>query len=196
MTSLDDLIKKARHLRTEGHSPGQIADELALSLETVTWLLTRDDSTSESPRDVHINWSTVSSDGFLLEQSAIMLTHLFTSRQEELPTTIIGISMSGIALSTCIATAMRSRLAIFHPADHGNGCTKGSLLGNFAEVNGETCLIVDDVITSGKSLREVIEYLKIHGATPVGCCVLFDKRGIQHIDGIAVYSLYKISRID
>ena len=198
MTSLDDLIEKARELRTEGHSPGQIADELSLSLETITWLLTQDNSTCETPRDVHIDWTDVSSDALLLEQSAMMLKRLFTIHTKNIapPTTIIGIAVSGIPLATCMATTMQSKLAIFHPAKHNAEYTTGTLSGNFAGVRGETCLIVDDVITSGKTLQDVIRYLRSRGATPVGCCVLFDKRGIRYLDEIDVYSLYKISRID
>jgi len=199
MTSLDDLIEKARHLRTEGHSPGQIADELSLSLETITWLLTQDTNhMSESPRDVHIDWTQVSSNSVLLAQSAMMLKDLFTihTRGQTPPTTIIGIAISGIPIATCMATAMQSRLAIFHPAKHDGEQTTGSLSGNFAGIKGETCLIVDDVITSGKTLHDVISYLRSRGATPVGCCVLFDKRGIRTIDEIDIYSLYTISRID
>jgi orotate phosphoribosyltransferase-like protein len=41
MSSLDDLVGRAKMLLAEGHSPGQIADELSLSMETVTWLLTQ-----------------------------------------------------------------------------------------------------------------------------------------------------------
>jgi len=44
MSSLDELIERARILLSEGHSPGQIADELSLSIETVTWLLTQQKS--------------------------------------------------------------------------------------------------------------------------------------------------------
>jgi orotate phosphoribosyltransferase len=199
MTSLDELIERARDLRTEGHSPGQISDELALSLETITWLLTQDTNpTSERPRDVHIDWTQVSSNAVLLEQSAMMLKHLFSihTKGQTPPTTIIGIAISGIPLATCMAAAMQSRLAIFHPAKHNHERTTGSLSGNFAGVKGETCLIVDDVITSGKTLRDAIAYLISRGATPVGCCVLFDKRGIRSIDEIDIHSLYTISRID
>ncbi|MDR2854704.1 MAG: orotate phosphoribosyltransferase-like protein [Methanomicrobiales archaeon] len=202
MTSLDDLIEKARDLRTEGHSPGQIADELSLSLETVTWLLIQDKNksthNSESPRDVHIDWTNVSSDALLLEQSAMMLTRLFTThtKLQTPPTTIVGIAISGIPLATCMATTLESKLAIFHPAKHNAEHITGSLSGNFAGVKDETCLIVDDVITSGRTIHDVITYLVSRGATPVGCCVLFDKRGIKCIDEIDIYSLYSISRID
>ena len=45
-------------------------------------------------------------------------------------------------------------------------------------------------------MREVVKYLKKHRATPVAIWVIFDKRGIKDIDGVPVYSLFKISRID
>ncbi len=37
-------------LLAEGHSPGQIADELSLSMETVTWLLTQAKGTTAPKR--------------------------------------------------------------------------------------------------------------------------------------------------
>ena len=59
MSNLDELIQKARLLRSEGHSPGQIADELSLSMETVTWLLTQEKGAA-TPKDIHIDWTAVS----------------------------------------------------------------------------------------------------------------------------------------
>jgi orotate phosphoribosyltransferase len=45
-------------------------------------------------------------------------------------------------------------------------------------------------------MREVVKYLKKHNAAPVAILVIFDKRGIKDVDGVPVYSLFKISRID
>ena len=53
MSSLDDLINRAKMLLAEGHSPGQIADELSLSMETVTWLLTQVKGTCRPKRCSH-----------------------------------------------------------------------------------------------------------------------------------------------
>ncbi|HMK15837.1 MAG TPA: phosphoribosyltransferase family protein, partial [Methanomicrobiales archaeon] len=72
----------------------------------------------------------------------------------------------------------------------------GSLAGNFSPVNGEGCIIVDDVITSGKTLREAVEYLRSHGATPLAIRVIFDKRGLREIDGVPVQALFRVSRLD
>ena len=72
----------------------------------------------------------------------------------------------------------------------------GSISGNFAPVSGKRCIIVDDVITSGNTMQEVVKYLKKHNAVPIAIWVIFDKRGIKDVDGVPVYSLFKISRID
>jgi len=201
MSSLDDLIGKAKVLLSEGHSPGQIADELSLSMETVTWLLTQAKGTS-APKDVHIDWTAVSSHAPMLEETAIMLLNRYYQSQKEtaegspVADVIVGIALSGIPLATLIAVQEATQLAIYHPAKQSQSDKPtGSISGNFAPVTGQRCIIVDDVITSGNTMKEVVRYLKKHNATPVAIWVIFDKRGIKDIDGVPVYSLYKVSPV-
>jgi orotate phosphoribosyltransferase len=202
MSSLDDLISRAKHLLAEGHSPGQIADELSLSMETVTWLLTQAKGT-EAPKDVHIDWTAVSSQGPLLEETAqMLLSRFYLSRSTEddgppSPGVVVGIALSGIPLATIIAVQEAAQLAIYNPAKQNTSDRPtGSISGNFAAIGGQRCIVVDDTITSGNTMREVVKYLKKHNAIPVAIWVIFDKRGIKDVDGVPVYSLFKISRID
>jgi len=203
MSSLDDLIGRAKLLLSEGHSPGQIADELSLSMETVTWLLTQVKGAAV-PKDVHIDWTAVSSSALLLEETALMLLrHYYSDKnipQGDTPRdagVIVGIALSGIPLATMIAVQEDAKLAIYHPAKQNTSERPiGSISANFAQVNGERCIIVDDVITSGTTMKEVVKYLKKHSATPVAIWVIFDKRGLKEVEGVPVYALFKISRID
>jgi len=202
MSSLDDLINRAKMLLAEGHSPGQIADELSLSMETVTWLLTQVKGTA-APKDVHIDWTAVSSSAPLLEETALMMLQRYYGDQQDEDISspaagvIVGISLSGVPLATVIAVQEAAKLAIYHPAKQNQSeRPMGSISGNFAAISGEHCIIVDDTITSGNTMREVVKYLKKHNAIPVAIWVIFDKRGIKDIDGVPVYSLFKISRID
>ena len=81
MSSLDELIQKAKLLLSEGHSPGQIADELSLSMETVTWLLTQQKGAA-IPKDVHIDWTAVSGYAPALDEIAsLMETRYFCGGQ-------------------------------------------------------------------------------------------------------------------
>src|SRR5512139_900527 len=105
MSSLDDLISRAKMLLADGHSPGQIADELSLSMETVTWLLTQTKG-SAAPKDVHIDWSAVSSHAPLLEETALMLLQRYYGDQPDetvaspAADVIVGIALSGVPLAT------------------------------------------------------------------------------------------------
>ena len=202
MSSLDDLIGRAKMLLAEGHSPGQIADELSLSMETVTWLLTQAKGTS-APKDVQIDWSAVSSQAPLLEETALMLLRRYYQDQgsegvsSPAAEVVVGIALSGIPLATLIAVQEAAQLSIYHPTKQNQSAKPmGSISGNFAPVSGKRCIIVDDVITSGKTMQEVVKYLKKHDAVPVAIWVIFDKRGIKDVEGVPVYSLFKISRID
>ncbi|MEI8331139.1 MAG: orotate phosphoribosyltransferase-like protein [Methanomicrobiales archaeon] len=219
MSSLEDLISRAKMLLAEGHSPGQIADELSLSMETVTWLLTQAKGTI-APKDVHIDWSAVSSYAPLLDDTAKMLMSRFYQGQADemrkksadkgsdqsgndpeigspAAEVIVGIAISGIPIATLIADQEAADLAIYFPAKQSqNKDPTGSISGNFAAVKDRRCLIIDDTITSGNTMKEVVNYLKKHNATPVAICVIFDKRGIKDVEGVPVYSLFKISRID
>jgi orotate phosphoribosyltransferase len=206
MSSLDELIQRARMLLSEGHSPGQIADELSLSVETVTWLLTQQKGEA-IPKDVGIDWTAVSSQGPQLDELAMMMLKRYYSvvntetngevLAEKFPSAVVGIAISGIPLATLIAVAEDAKLAIYHPAKQSTREPPvGSISGNFAPITGERCIIIDDVITSGTTMSEVVKYIRKHGGNPVAVLVLFDKRGIRDIDGVPVYSLFRISRID
>ncbi|MDD1674934.1 MAG: orotate phosphoribosyltransferase-like protein, partial [Methanomicrobiales archaeon] len=205
MSTLEELISRAKLLLSDGHSPSQIADELSLSMETVTWLLTQQKG-AEVPKDVHIDWTIVSQNPALLEDAALMLTEHFQSSMshkdlEACPDSgyadvVVGIALSGIPLATIIALHENLKIGVYFPAKHSTGQTPvGSISGNFAPVAGERCVIVDDVITSGKTLREVVGYIRRHGGNPIAIWTLFDKRGISDMEGVPVFSLFRISRL-
>jgi len=191
-------MQRAKALHADGHGPSQIADELNLSMETVTWLLTREKGKAV-PRDVLIDWSGVSSRAGLLEDLAVLMADRAMADGEEIPDigVVVGIALSGVPLATLVALQADACLAVYHPARASQGEKKvGSVSGNFAEISGQRCLIVDDVITSGKTLREVVGYLRGHGATPVAIWVIFDKRGLREVEGVPVTSLFRVSRLD
>ena len=203
MSSLEELITKAKALQAAGHTPGQISDELGVSMETVTWLLTQQKG-MEAPKDVHIDWTAVGSHGMLLSDMAMMMLRRFFYFGEgeavrppgELPETIVGVALSGVPLATLIAAEEGLRLAVYLPAKHSRSETPtGSLSGTFSTITGQRCIIVDDVVTTGATLAEAIGFLRQHGAMPVAVWSLFDKRGVREIDGVPVQSLFTISRL-
>jgi orotate phosphoribosyltransferase len=116
---------------------------------------------------------------------------------EKFPSAVLGIAISGIPLATLIAVAEDVKLSIYYPAKQSTlDPPVGSISGNFAPISGERCIIVDDVITSGTTMHEVVRYVRKNGGNPVAVLVIFDKRGIRDVEGVPVYSLFRISRID
>ncbi|MHB8660788.1 MAG: orotate phosphoribosyltransferase [Minisyncoccota bacterium] len=55
--------------------------------------------------------------------------------------------------------------------NHGEG---GSLIGSLSP--GEQVLIIDDVIADGRTKKEAVEFIKKHGAKPVGLVSAFDRQ--------------------
>ncbi|WOF16981.1 orotate phosphoribosyltransferase-like protein [Methanoplanus sp. FWC-SCC4] len=207
MSSLDDLIERAKMLHSEGRSQSQIADEMSLSVETITWLLTQQKGEKAAPKDILIDWSAISCYADMLEDISVMMLKRFYYAQEELlesdekeicePDVIIGIAHSGIPLATMIAGEEDCQFTMYHPKKHAQGENPaGSLNSSFANVTGKKCLIVDDVITSGNTVSEAVDYIRSHGGCPVGIVVIFDKRGIKEINDVPLYSLVKAERID
>ncbi|HVN66691.1 MAG TPA: orotate phosphoribosyltransferase-like protein, partial [Methanomicrobiales archaeon] len=135
MSSLDDLIHRARKLHAEGHSPSQISDELNLSMETVTYLLMTEKD-GAVPKDVLIDWTPVSGRADLLDDLAALMIGRARSpegSEEEAgpePTAVVGIALSGVPLATLIALQEGLKLAVYYPSRHSTADPpSGSLAG-------------------------------------------------------------------
>lgn len=89
---------------------------------------------------------------------------------------LFGPAYKGITLAsaTAVALAQTGRDIGFaynrkEAKDHGEG---GTVVG--AELRGRV-LIIDDVISAGTSVRESVEIIRAHGATPAGVLIALDR---------------------
>lgn len=89
---------------------------------------------------------------------------------------LFGPAYKGITLAsaTAVALAQSGRDIGFaynrkEAKDHGEG---GTVVG--AELKGRV-LIIDDVISAGTSVRESVEIIRAHGATPAGVLIALDR---------------------
>ncbi len=147
-----------------GTARARISEELNLSMETVTYLLMKEKE-GDVPKDVLIDWTSVSGRADLLDDMAALMIGQSRSpgcppeEAQAGPSAVVGIALSGVPLATLIALQESLKLAVYFPSRHSVANPQvGSLSGNFAPVSGEACVLVDDVITSGKTLREAVEY--------------------------------------
>lgn len=121
---------------------------------------------------------------------------------------LFGPAYKGIPLVTATAIALAEKHGLDVPyvfnrkevKDHGEG---GQLVG--AALSGRV-VIVDDVITAGTAIREVMEILSGHDATAVGALIAIDRQergttelsAIQEIErsyGVCVVSVVKLDDI-
>ena len=213
MKNVDDLIASAAELAERGLSKGEIADELNVSRETASWLVERGGSgeseaaptpaeptdAGNGPHDIHVDWSAVGRDSRRLTQVGRAMADLLSKQGEEVDLTI-GIEKAGAPLATVVSQELDTDLGSYAPAKHqweeGDiDDLGGSFSRNFAGIRDRECYVVDDIVTSGTTMRETIEAIREEGGRPVACVVVVDKQGIEAIEDVPVYSLIDVVRV-
>ena len=200
----EKLIAQAQELREHGFTTGEIADELNVSMDTARWLtLQKAEEKTEAPVDFAINWESIGGNSTRLSYVSGALSDMALSHGDV--DTIVGVAVSGIPFATVMADLMEdmsgedTSLAIFHPHKHRKDADEsddeGTISTNFGSVEGKKVVIVDDVITSGKTAKEVIHTVKDLGGEPTCVVVLIDKAGLSEIEGVPVESLIRVSRL-
>lgn len=184
---VETLIEKAKKLKEKGLSTEEIADELNVSFETALWLLTR--ATEVPPSDIYVEWRTITKPS-RLRCVASALVDLICEKLSSVEV-IVGVATSGIPLASLVAEELVADLAIYYPKK----LNKGVLSENFARVSGKNCAIVDDIISTGKTVREAVEVVRASEGKVLGIAVIIDKKGVDEIDSVPVLSLMKIIRI-
>ena len=224
MKNVDDLIASAGELAAGGLSKGEIADELNVSRETASWLVERADAgvdaaatdaaagagagaetgaetasgTGASPDDIHVDWSAVGRDSARLCHVGRAMAGLLAAHGEPVDLTV-GVEKAGAPLATAVARELDTDLATYTPAKHrwegGDLGEGGSFSRNFAPVHERDCYVVDDIVTSGTTMRETVDAVAAEGGRVVACVVLVDKQGLQRLEGVPVYSLIDMVRV-
>ncbi len=196
----EELIKKAYELRSRGFTTGEIADELNVSKDTARWLVLQmsgkkiETEAQKAPIDFAIDWKNLgSSSARMMYVSAAMANLALEYGDVEV---VVGITVSGVPFATMMAEIIGADMTVFHPIKHRKEeDAKGVISSNFASVDGKKVVIVDDVITSGRTINEAIDVLNSLGADPLGVVVLIDKKGISEIGNVPVESLIRVSRL-
>lgn len=85
---------------------------------------------------------------------------------------VVGPVTGGILLAHEVGKALGTR-AIFTERENG----KMALRRGFQIAKGERVLIVEDIVTTGGSIKEVVEVVKEHGGIPFGIGMLVDRSG-------------------
>jgi orotate phosphoribosyltransferase len=96
---------------------------------------------------------------------------------------VLAPAIGGILVAHEVARALGVR-ALFTERESG----VMQLRRGFALSPGERCLVVEDVITTGGSTREVVQCVETHGGTVVGVGSLIDRSG-----GTAAFTVKRVA---
>jgi len=210
MRNVNDLIEKATELRNRGLRAGEIADELNISRETATWLLTRAKKEKEggaapaaAPKDIFIDWSTIGRSSSRLMLIATCMADMVEEVLNDLDTNVdvvVGVAVNGVPFANVVAYQYGVELAVMHPGKHQTEIGKHqpvqpTMSENYADVKGKRCVIVDDVVTTGSTMEEAIKLIEDHGGETVAIAVMLDKRGSDTINTVPVRALIKLGRV-
>ncbi len=187
--SIDELREKVEQLRAEGLNNQQIADELSLSQTTVQWLTSAGTPQAESrPEDIRIGWRTLGVRPIRTEAVGVILADI---AEEELGSdvdTVVGISLNGIIFAQALANQLDSDIAVFRSVDEAG---RGHLSNKYGNVAGRTVAVVDDVLSSGLTMRRTVEALRTAGADVRLLLVLVNKTEKNEIEGVPLRGLIR-----
>jgi orotate phosphoribosyltransferase len=187
--SIEELKVLASNLRKEGLNTQQIADELSLSQDTITWLLTGTGD-GERPSDVRIGWRTL---GVRPQRIAAIGSIMADVADEEVGyediDTVVGISINGIAFAYEVARTLESDVTVFRTTDEGTG--SGSLSNKYGQVTGKRVVIIDDVLSSGVTMSKTIQAIREVGGDVVLAIVLVNKTTRNEIDDVPLRGLVR-----
>lgn len=196
----EKLLNRAYDLRSRGFTTGEIADELNVSKDTARWLILqgtgklKGDKEEKAPLDFAINWKSLGGSSVRMKYVSAAMIDMALEHGE--PEVIVGITVSGIPFATMMADIIGADISVFHPIKHRKEeDAQGAVSSNFANVSGRRVVIVDDVITSGRTINEAIRVFRELGAEPLAAVVLIDKKGINELEGVPVLSLIRVSRL-
>ncbi len=192
MKSIDALVRKAMEYKEKGLNEKEIGDELHLSSETVTWLLTRGVKGEAPPRDIKIGWRSVGVFGNRIGFISAALTDVVLEEMEKRGLdvdSILGIAINGIPYATLISEDMGKELVVYRPAAERH--KGGAFSSNYAGVDGKNVVIVDDVISTGETIRGSIKEVQEAGGQAVLAIVVVNKTEQDDVDGVPLRALIR-----
>ena len=193
--SMEKMSVKAKELKSKGHSTREICQEMHLAQVTVEWLLAKqasDNFADNVPADVKVGWRTIGVSGTRIQAIAEIMADVILEEQENRQfklDMVAGLTNNGIPLATIISDILGLDFGMIRPS-RGKG-NETNYASNYAGLNDKHIVIVDDVVSSGSTAIEAIDFVKKEGGTPELIIVLINKKAEDEITEIPLRALIR-----
>ncbi|MCL5782374.1 MAG: orotate phosphoribosyltransferase-like protein [Candidatus Thermoplasmatota archaeon] len=195
MKSIEELYKRALELKNKGMSDKEISTELHLSVGTVTWLLSKEFFKESKVQDVKIGWRTIGVTGNRIGSISEVITDIIEEEclaQDIEVNAILGITVNGIPYATMVSYLMDKDLVVYRPHPTRK---EGFFSSNFAGVKGKNIVIIDDVVSTGETLKRAILDIRNEGGNPILAIVLASKMHTDEISDVRIRSLIRTNLV-
>ena len=116
------------------------------------------------------------------------------SKSEKDADVVLGIAINGVPFATLLAEIMGLDVGVYRP--HAESQAGGAFSSNFASVaDGKKIIIVDDVLSTGASIKGAITDIKEVGGVPVLALVIVNKSSLNEVDGVPLRGLIRARSI-
>lgn len=196
MVDVKELAANAKILRKKGLSVRDVADELHLSIDTVNYLVEYGPE-GLPPSDVKIGWRSVGVSGYRIGLMAELMADIALEelgKQDQDAEVVLGVSINGIPFAAKLSEILGIDCGVYRP--HAESQSGGAFSSNYASVgNGKKIIIVDDVLSTGATIKGAITDIKEVGGVPVLTLVLVNKGSLNEIDGVPLRGLIRARSI-
>ena len=192
--SIENMAIKANELREEGHTTREIGQEMHLSKATIEWLLAKHASSNFSeqlPPDVKVGWRSIGVSGSRINSIAEIMADIILEEQEKREfdfDMIAGITNNGIPLATVISDLLGADFGMIRPSREG---TQTNYASNYASLKNKNVVIVDDVISTGSTTKEAINFVREKEGNPVMVIVLINKKPDDELEKVPLRALIR-----
>ncbi|MCL4332391.1 MAG: orotate phosphoribosyltransferase-like protein [Candidatus Thermoplasmatota archaeon] len=191
MRSAEELYNRALELKNKGLSDKEIATELHVSSNTVTWLLSKGFLGDTKINDVRVGWRSIGVYGNRISSISEIISDLIdeeSSGENFEVDSILGVTINGIPFATMVSYLMGKELIVYRPHPSRQ---EGFFSKNYAKVAGKNIVVIDDVASTGETLKRTITDVKNEGGKVVLVVVLVSKLNADEVMGVRLRSLFR-----
>ena len=192
--SIENMAKKAKELKEKGHANREISQEMHLSQATVEWLLAKqatDNFEEQLPPDVKVGWRTIGVSGSRINSIAEIMADVILEEQEKQGydlDMVAGLTNNGIPLAIIISDLLGIDFGMIRPSREG---TETNYASNYAGLEDKHVVLVDDVVSTGSTAKEAINFIRQSNGIPVLTMVLINKKADNELENVPLRALIR-----